>query len=225
MSLNKNIQGTANYTPIYIKNDEIIEICTIESLILKYGNKIFNEDNVQVYEFNNIESWTDEGWKQVKYSRKYDYSKQSICRIVTNNGLVDVTDYSYLLNVFGEKNIYNKIEIGDNLLHFNLCEKAINSFNIYHDLNSIYINGNDDMIKAARYVNFLNSEKKRYEIINFEDSNIINIKMIKQNNNKNLYSIIQNHSIPYNHKYVYDLVTTNGHYAAGVGNIIINAHF
>ena len=127
--------SVANYTPIMIReNKDIIQIISIEEL----GNnqiwkkctdvvdtsgicKNINIMNEKEYcELSNIESWTEQGWMQVTriIRHKLDKSKKMI-RILTHDGLVDVTDDHSLIRYTGEPVSSKELKLGDKLLHYN----------------------------------------------------------------------------------------------------------
>ena len=220
--------GIANYMPVYIRKNGKVGICKIESLARDFGG----EPHV-------VETWSNHGWTRIKrvIKRPYD-SEDWMMRIVTHHGLVDITYDRPILNVFEQRILPNDLSIGDNLLHYVLDDNVADLH--YQNMNDIYVNS-EDMIHATKYVNsrrdwtndrsgeadevrgrFTRTEGEReYQINNSRDSHIIHITTNPEGFQGDAYSIKQIYEIPYRNEYVYDLVTENGHYAAGVGNIII----
>ena len=116
--------SVTNYTPIYIKVDNSIDIITIEELANKYGNNnwiICKEPGKQEKEFcelKNVETWSDKGWTKLhRVIRHKLASHKKIMRILTHNGLVDVTDDHSLIKKDGKEISPKDVEIGTELLH------------------------------------------------------------------------------------------------------------
>ena len=116
--------SVANYTPIYVKVNNNIEILSIEELAKKYGNDNWiksNEEGKQEKEFcelNCVETWTEKGWtKLFRVIRHVLASHKKMIRILTHTGLVDVTDDHSLIKSNGEEISPKEINIGTELLH------------------------------------------------------------------------------------------------------------
>jgi len=116
-------------TPIYVKINDVFNICTIENLSEKYGKREWKmcidegKQEKEFYEFDNvmIETWTDKGWTKLhRIIRHKLASHKKIIRILTHTGMVDVTDDHSLLLENGESVSSKETEIGMKLLHNNL---------------------------------------------------------------------------------------------------------
>ena len=216
--------SVANYTPVYIKNNDIIDIVTIENLAEKYGNNnwvICIEEGKQEKEYcelNDIETWTEKGWtKLYRIIRHVLAPHKKMVRICTDQGLVDVTDDHSLLDIIANPITPNEVTIGTPLLHNSLNNICID--NPYIQNNSIYIYHCQDIITAAKYINYLNSKNHfEYHISEGEDNSVIITLDLLKKSSKNITKIQE---IPYQ-GFVYDLTTENHHFAAGVGNIIVH---
>jgi DNA polymerase elongation subunit (family B) len=119
--------SVANYTPIYIKFDNKIEILTIEELANKYGNNnwiLCKEEGKQDKEFcelNGVESWTEKGWTNLFRVIRHQLAwHKKMVRILTHTGLVDVTDDHSLIKKDGTEISPKEVIIGTELLHNNL---------------------------------------------------------------------------------------------------------
>jgi DNA polymerase elongation subunit (family B) len=119
--------SVANYTPIYIKFDNKIEILTIEELANKYGNnnwivsKEEGKQNKEFCELNGVETWTEQGWTHLfRVIRHQLACHKKMVRILTHTGLVDVTDDHSLIKKDGTEISPNEVIIGTELLHNNL---------------------------------------------------------------------------------------------------------
>ena len=117
--------SVADYTPVNVRvNKKKLDICTIEDLANKYGNKKWCNSicgQKEVCELNNIESWTETGWtKCYRVIRHKLASHKKMLRILTDTGLVDVTDDHSLVQKNGEEISPKDVEIGTELLHSTL---------------------------------------------------------------------------------------------------------
>jgi len=218
--------SVANYTPIYVKVNNILDISTIEELAIKYGNNnwiMCKEEGKQDKEFcelESVETWTEKGWtKLYRVIRHILAPHKKMIRILTHTGCVDVTDDHSLILKSGEEISPKDVQIGTELLHNPLLEKVeqnINKSSVINNYEKYY-----NMIEAAIYTNYLNSENIEYnilcnnnEILICSGSNIIN-------DYKNPIAIKKMEYINYS-GYVYDLTTDNHHFAAGIGNMIVH---
>ena len=204
--------SVASYTPIYIKYNNNIEICSIEELANKYGNGLWIQCiEKETCELHGIESWTDKGWtKLYRVIRHILVSTKKMIRVLTHTGLVDVTDDHSLLLSNGKEISPNNCTIGTELLHYNLPSLKENKINLFDNFEF------DNQLDAAKTC-FLASGYKT--IINYEANKYI----ITINNSQNIInnSIRKIQQIDYQ-GYVYDLTTENHHFAAGIGNMIVH---
>ena len=126
--------SVANYTPIYVKVNNIIEILTIEELAKKYGNNnwiLSKEEGKQDKEFcelENVETWTEKGWtKLFRVIRHVLASHKKMFRILTHTGCVDVTDDHSLIKPCGSEVSPKEVGLGTELLHAMLPTNVSNS--------------------------------------------------------------------------------------------------
>ena len=127
--------SVASYTPVYVRVNNIFDICTIEHLSEKYGNNIWiscleeGKQEKEVCELNRlVETWTEKGWTKLhRIIRHKLASHKKIIRVLTHTGLVDVTDDHSLILKSGEEISSNKCNIGTELLHHELpmCDSSI----------------------------------------------------------------------------------------------------
>jgi DNA polymerase elongation subunit (family B) len=117
--------SVANYTPVYVKVNNEIDILTIENLAKQYGNNnwvICKEEGKQEKEFcelDNVETWTEKGWTTLhRVIRHTLASHKKMVRVLTHTGLVDVTDDHSLILQNGNEISPNDIKIGTELLHY-----------------------------------------------------------------------------------------------------------
>ena len=126
--------SVANYTPIYVKVKNSIEILTIEELANKYGNNNWissKEEGKQDKEFcelENVETWTEKGWtKLFRVIRHALASHKKMFRILTHTGCVDVTDDHSLIKPCGSEISPKEVDLGTELLHAMLPTNISNS--------------------------------------------------------------------------------------------------
>ena len=124
--------SVANYTPVYVKVNNLLEIVTIENLAEKYGDNKWmgcveeGKEEKEVCELDNVETWTDKGWtKLYRIIRHKLAPHKKMVRIVTHTGLVDATDDHSLILNSGEEISPKNCAIGTHLLHRNLDLAAI----------------------------------------------------------------------------------------------------
>ena len=220
------------YTPLTILRDEgLVEVTTFNdfndldwtpySQFKKVGThkeQIFNPG---------FKVWTNNGWSSVVRLIRHKTVKK-IYRVLTNSGLVDVTqDHSLLdnnLNIIkptqcekGQKLCHSKIKIGNNILKY-----------IKHD--GIYINKygkiylNDNKQNESQYIYLLLQNLGYYITISIENSKIVLIyEDRKITNEDNTRTCIQSIDVLYEdyEGFVYDVETSSGVFHAGVGEMII----
>jgi len=114
--------SVTNNTPVYVRHKQVIDICSIEELAVKYGNgwtsNYESESPKEYCELNNIESWTETGWTKCHRIIRHKLAPhKKILRILTHTGLVDVTDDHSLVKKNGDEISPKDVEIGTQLLH------------------------------------------------------------------------------------------------------------
>jgi hypothetical protein len=134
-----------------VKKDKLIDICTIEDVALRYGNNLWvqclepGKQKKEVCELSNVETWTEKGWtKLFRVIRHKLASHKKMVRIVTQTGLVDVTDDHSLLLPDAREISPTDAQIGTELLHSQCiiekkcCEwlSSIPYFKHYYELES-----------------------------------------------------------------------------------------
>ena len=214
--------SVANYTPVYVKVDNVIDIITIEELAEKYGCGKWiqclepGKQEKEVCELQGVETWSDKGWtKLYRVIRHKLASHKKMVRVLTHTGLVDVTDDHSLVLKNGQEITPKDIKIGTELLHNKLTEKYINNFESNEIISVCY----DNMIEAAKYINYLNSINYSDYKISFDNNLLIKIDVDSNlDDNISVKNIIH---IDYD-GYVYDLTTDNHHFAAGIGNMVVH---
>ena len=207
-----------SYTPILVKNKITGEIFTksISDIsdetwkpydAFKAGDS--NRKEKQQIELNDYQTWTDNGWSDIKRVIKHKCNK-AIYRILTHTGLVDVTEDHSLLSDNKEIVKPTEVKIGTKLLYG--FPKLYGNYNVKND-DVIEFNSQLEIQKF-----FMNVSNKNDISIGYYDNKYIIIKNYKQEQNvikkiEKLYDCYDD--------YVYDLETEEGVFQAGIGNIIV----
>ena len=220
--------SVANYTPVYIKSNDKIDILTIEDLANKYGGNNWvkciepGKQDKEFCELNDVETWTEKGWTKLYRVIRHELApEKKMMRVLTHTGCVDVTDDHSLLKTNGKEVSPKDVTIGTELLHETLYlreSSLINNINI--DVNNIDNCIYTEMIDAAIAANYIINTFHCTVKIQITNDNKFYIKtsapILEQNK---IVNIIE---LPNYDGYVYDLTTENHHFAAGVGNMIVH---
>ena len=213
--------SVAKYTPVYVRRDGVIDICTIEDLATKYGHSCWvrcveeGKQDKEMCELENLETWTEKGWtKLYRVIRHALASHKKMIRVLTTKGLVDVTDDHSLLLSCGTEISPTNVFPTTELMHCKLTELISANIPKQLELNAFNEIVFYNMIDAAKYVNYLNSQMTDY-YLDYRDGIFYVIVM------PNIKQYTSTHQIPYD-GYVYDLTTENHHFAAGIGNLIVH---
>ena len=128
--------SVANYTPIKIRKNNMIEILTVEHLAEKYGNNNWvtclepGKQEKEYCELVGVETWSDKGWTTIYRVIRHKLAHhKNMVRVLTHTGLVDVTDDHSLLLPCGKEISSKDCTIGTELLHCSLKEPIIENLN------------------------------------------------------------------------------------------------
>ena len=242
--------SVANYTPVYVRVDGYdSDICSIEHLANKYGNNNWvrcTEEGKQDKEFcelRGIESWTEPGWtKLYRVIRHVLAPHKKMFRIITQDGLVDVTDDHSLLKPNGDEVSPKDVGVGTELLH-SICQDNNNEVRRYNQIEK-WISGllgyipkkNNDIIEL-KFSNNMNDHSDiariytcartiyNYEVTIVPHPDYIRIIIntaCPHSLSEKGTKIIEMTELPDYKGFVYDLTTENHHFAAGIGNLIVH---
>jgi DNA polymerase elongation subunit (family B) len=220
--------SVASYTPVYVKIGDEIHICTIDELAEKYGENAWRKceepgkQTKEVCELENIQTWTDKGWTQLKRVIRHALAPhKKMMRVLTGTGCVDVTDDHSLVRSDGTEVSPKDVKVGEWLLHNSLYRKSEEAKlldKIYGYLGEITTKS---MLEASIVANHMTYDGLHARVYCNKHSNefyIVGSKDLIRAEDERIKSIYE---IPYN-GYVYDLTTENHHFAAGVGNMIVH---
>jgi DNA polymerase elongation subunit (family B) len=218
------------YTPITYKINNIVNISTFENIDANWidyrefkSNDINRYYKEQYIPSNDMKIWTNKGWMKIKRLIRHKTIKK-IYRVLTNTGLIDVTEDHSLLDNNEYKITPNKCKIGQLLLHSKpeIIDKEFNDIDILDKIekssdNILIIN---QQIEAQKYYVML--ELLGYTVnLDYDNNNYI-LKYSKSNITDNKTSIIKIELLydEYN-GYVYDIETENGVFHGGIGHLIL----
>lgn len=202
-------------TPILLRRDGKIEIKTIETI----GKKWKRDDTfkpwlegVKEHDTNiDYEVWTEKGWVKIKRVIRH-YTNKSIYEVMTQTGYVKVTEDHSLLKKNGEEVTPNECAIGTELLH-----SFPESINKNNELESVKFITDSQISAQVTYLK-LRQDGRNVTITKTEDKFILNTVP----NLVNDFSIKHINNLGSIEGYVYDLETDNGHFHAGVGQLIVH---
>lgn len=221
-------QKLKDYHLSYINNN-IFDVRRKNLILLdKNGNKTTCIDSfINLFENLDCEKemcvtdykiWTDEGWKHIHKVIRH-YTTKRIFRVMTKNGIVDVTEDHSLLDI--NKNIIKPQECNSNT-------KLLHSFPSFNDLENLEytINPNNNRCISKNKIKCMKC---------YFDNVILGINMcikydisLKKyvcepdtiiNDNYTIIEEVTHLYPPY--LYVYDLETSNGHFNAGIGSLTL----
>lgn len=147
-------------TPLLLQNTNgYYDIKTIDSLTTNWQYDV----NGKEYGKTDMKIWTEKGWTNIKHVMRHKVTKK-IYRVLTNTGIVDVTEDHSLLNEYGAKVSPNQCQVGNTLLH---------SFPKFNETNTIKTNllENEAWLLGSywKYDND-NNKYNPYEILNSSNS-------------------------------------------------------
>ena len=220
--------SVASYTPVYVKIDDKIHICTIEELAEKYGENAWRKceepgkQTKEVCELENMETWTDKGWTQLKRVIRHALAPhKKMMRILTGTGCVDVTDDHSLVRSDGTEVSPKDVQVGEYLLHHSLYRKSEEAKlldKVYGHLGEITTKSMLEASIVANHMTYAGLNAKVYCVQHRNEFYVVGSKDHISADDNRIKSI---NEIPYN-GFVYDLTTENHHFAAGVGNMIVH---
>jgi DNA polymerase elongation subunit (family B) len=223
--------SVANYTPVYIKKGDKIELTPIEKIAEKYGRNLWvlcTEEGKQEKEFcelNDIETWTEKGWTKLHRIIRHTLAPhKKMVRVSTPTAIVDVTDDHSLLLKDGKEISPNNVKIGTELLHHSLPNISVVANTIINIFDLSIPEKQIEMAKFIAYYQSIDVATKIIKINGPDTQNLYKVELQNQylfNETTDLKSVNNIQEIEYQ-GYVYDLTTENHHFAAGIGNMIVH---
>lgn len=193
--------------------------------VTPFIEKIISIEGSKQYCVSNYKVWTDGGWQYIQKIIRHKTCKK-IYRVETDAGIVTVTEDHSLLNE--EKNIIKPESciINKTKLLYNI--PTLNDGNIiFHSVSTCSSSSlSEDKVKCMdSYINLVKTGKipiikydvalRKYIVTENDDENY-NL------DNYNIITRITDVTDEYDKEcYVYDLETSNGHFGAGIGSLIL----
>uniref|UniRef100_A0A6C0CSZ0 DNA-directed DNA polymerase n=1 Tax=viral metagenome TaxID=1070528 RepID=A0A6C0CSZ0_9ZZZZ len=195
--------SVTGYTPVTIKQNGQIKIVNIEELGTDWQS--CHESQKEYCELQDTYSWTEDGWTPLHRVIRHRLAPdKKIVRVLTHTGMVDVTDDHSLLLLDKTEVSSKSLKINDELLHHDYPVSNSGEYFESFDINSL------SQIDCAKFL-FYNPNYCINEDMTVTFSN----KVDNPNAIKKMYEI------PYD-GYVYDLTTSNHHFQAGIGKMIVH---
>lgn len=180
------------------------------------------------YDLENIETWTHQGWKQIKKVIRHK-CKKKIYRVLTHTGMVDVTEDHSLLNTNLEEVKPSDVSIGTELFH--LCpvvsiDKAYLKPDADLEPGGYYVTGNQATAQAFYLYYKSLGYNVSIDVCGGGDGARVEFKLtystvpFDANMNPNAIKRIDLLYESYD-DYVYDIETEAGTFQAGIGNMIV----
>ena len=173
-----------------------------------------------------VETWSEKGWTPLhRVIRHRLANHKKMFRILTNTGLIDVTDDHSLLTVDGIEISPNDVNIGTELLHHTLPFLNVKT-KLYPNgtNNKIYNVTRNTQIDCAKTFWLASSHGWHINIDNYDENNNYILSFNHPNEISNISKSIKRiNVIPYPRgEYVYDLTTENHHFSAGIGELVVH---
>ena len=206
-------------TPLLLRKNNLIYIENIQSIFnenekIEYpGFKMFDK-TVRLekeYSLSDYEIWSDKGWVKINKVIRHKCDKK-IYKVLTHTGYVKVTEDHSLLNSNNEIIKPSECDLDTQLLTKYPDEyielKDSPSFSYKETFTSVY-----DLELARMYY----MSKKNGYSVEVEEQKIYITKNSETPSNKIKKISIEESK----YDYVYDIETENGHFQAGIGDIIV----
>jgi DNA polymerase elongation subunit (family B) len=103
-------------TALLLRRNGQVTIVSIENLWTQQEQTMFNGSSKEYLDLTGWETWTEQGWSRIERIMRHKISKP-IVRVLTHNGVVDVTEDHSLLRVNGTEVSPKDVKLGDELLH------------------------------------------------------------------------------------------------------------
>jgi DNA polymerase delta subunit 1 len=221
-------------TPVLTRRNGIIEVISIQRLFNSFPSEeypqfksdepgLFNKEQSIPWE-EVIEIWTASGWSPLRRTIRH-YCNKNIYRVITDTGIVDVTeDHSLLdcsLNQIKPMNVFDKTELFHSFPFNNCGQKGLKYYEFEHTNKTLLQMKYLEARKHGYGVHVVYDNENNVSFL--ETCNKIKLKMYDTfhseiNNRKQVKRII---NLGRTHQFVYDLETADGTFQAGIGQLIV----
>ena len=166
-------------------------------------------------EITQYESWTEKGWTDItRVIRHKLSSSKKLYSINSNTGFVVVTDEHSLLdkdgNIIKPNEILNETKLLESFPPINYNTNELIKYN------SLEKETNNQIFAASYYLYLIMNGNGKQPYVTYNNDNFI----VSYNKQLNEQIIVCHWEKP--EEYVYDLTTSNHHFQAGIGNIIVH---
>jgi len=215
--------SVTSYTPVYVRKDGVVQICTIEDVATLYGDSAWipcreaGRQTKEACELHGVETWSDKGWTPLHRVIRHTLAPhKKIVRVRTQIGVVDVTDDHSLLAHDGSPLTSKDVIIGETeLLHHSPPENTENGGELAYDT---FVTSTQ--LAAAQFMHrFGQAFSIEERCGNYVLAGSPSPSSVTPSLPPHVISAMA--IIPYE-GFVYDLTTENHHFAAGVGQIIVH---
>lgn len=212
------------YTPILVKENNIVHIKTIEELSNNwetYNGFITEGHSKEKCDLSGLQTWTHKGWQKIVRVIRHK-CKKKIFRVCTHTGIVDVTEDHSLLNEDCSLIKPDKVEVGNTLLHhFPEMSNEVLHEPVICESEHFKIDS-QNFINLQKYYVYLASIGRKSNMSMY----ILNNGMCRLVYNKSSVkyeNVVKSIDLLYEEwdDYVYDLETTAGTFQAGIGQLIV----
>ena len=210
--------SVASYTPVTLRANGEVVIIPIEDVV-KYGACPWNtcHGGKEACELLGVEAWTEQGWTKVhRVIRHLLPPFKRMVRIITEAGMVDVTDDHSLLLADGTPVSPRRLSIDDRLMHhptppFKFDDDLYHHSTMHHVDRKMHmrmmLESQDPATQSLTHVHVARVLAGiTYAGDEVKDFTTTRIEYLEQNGPV----------------YVYDLTTDNHHFAAGIGALIVH---
>ncbi len=228
--------SVAAYTPLVIRTPTgAVHMMTIESVVdFAKGTWVQRSDGKLVCPLNGFQVWSDLGWTEIQQVVRHRLPEDKVLiRVLTDTGMVDVTDDHSLLTLSGVKISPKNARAGDRLLHHPLLSHFTKklSENLDEDVKQDFVEGLPDAVDTLdnRYRVRIDENSQITSATYFCLARSLDFQVLVTDDAKSDTSISSSpdmikrvYALNQRTEFVYDLTTENSHFAAGIGDMIVH---
>ena len=226
--------SVAAYTPLVIRTETGgVHMMSIDSLVdFCRGTWVERPDGKYVCDLGDVSVWSDDGWTAIQQVVRHRLSEtKKLVRVCTEAGIVDVTDDHSLLRLSKEKVSPKDIRIGDPLLHHPIPPSIVSELaeQETHRLNDNYaesyqlfkVQDSKGQLRCARHVCLAKSLGLSVSMRALGDDDVLltTARSLKPTDSLAVNTVYE---LSRRTDFVYDLTTSNHHFAAGIGDLIVH---
>lgn len=209
--------SVAEYTPIHIKYRGDSRLTTFDVLASKL-RWVRRDDGKEYADLAGLETWSDAGWTRVSRLIRHRHTSPLV-RVTTPTAIVDVTSCHSLLTDKGVVISPQDVNIGTRLLHHR-CPDTTYQYGLRDPKSNDVVYEQKTQLSAAHVYSSL--KRCGYSVsLSVHGENVFRLTASRGARGGEDTLVTNKLSIPYT-GYVYDFTTDNGHFAAGVGEMIVH---